>query len=100
MFLLYMLLREIPTDTRDPDTKDRHFGFFLHVSSEVVKSAVEMIIAAITVDIIVGDFFPSCSLSPAKDALAEYMLGVFLTTIPCICVLITTLIHTGFLIEE
>jgi hypothetical protein len=31
--------------------------------------------------------------------LAEYMLGVFLTTIPCICLLINTLIYSGFLIE-
>ena len=95
-----MLLREIPKETRDPDTKDRYFGFFLHVCSDVVKTAVEMIIAAITVDIIVGDFFPSFSLSPAKDALAEYMLGVFLTTIPCLSVLLTTLIYSGLLIEN
>jgi hypothetical protein len=101
MFFLYLLLHEIPTETYDPETKVQYgLPLLLHVSGEVFKTAVEMLIVAIKVFVIVGNFFPSFSLSPAKDALAEYMLGVFLTTIPFICMLIATLIYCGLLNER
>ncbi len=93
MFFLYLLLRELPTETCDPETRARYgIPLLLHVSAVFVKIALELIIAAIAVDIIVvGDFFPS--------ALAEYMLSVLLMTTPCVCVLITSLIYSGMMIE-
>lgn len=101
MFLLYMFLGEIPTETSDPETKERYgLPLFMNSSGVVIKTAVELIIAAIVVGIIVCDFFPSVTSSAAIAAFAEYMLGVFLTTIPFICVLVTTLIYSGLLMCE
>ena len=94
MFFLYFLLRELYTVTCGPKTRVRYgLPLLLRVSAVFVKIALELIIAAIAVDIIVvGDFFPS--------ALAKYMLSVLLMTTPCVCVLVTILILSGLMIEE
>jgi hypothetical protein len=101
MFLLYLFLGEIPKETCDPETKERYgLPLFMNSSGVVIKTAVGLMMAAIGVNIIVCDFFPSFTSSAFMAALAELMLGVFLTTIPLICVLLSTLIYCGLLAYE
>mmetsp|Transcript_56500 Transcript_56500/g.120004 ORF Transcript_56500/g.120004 Transcript_56500/m.120004 type:complete len:98 (+) Transcript_56500:477-770(+) len=97
MFFFYMLLRGIPTETSDPDTKERYgLPLVLHILGEVVKTVLEMLMAVIVIDIVAGGIFPA----DAKDCLAEYLVNFLMIVIPSICCLISALLYGGILIER
>mmetsp|Transcript_43452 Transcript_43452/g.74159 ORF Transcript_43452/g.74159 Transcript_43452/m.74159 type:complete len:121 (+) Transcript_43452:337-699(+) len=119
MFFLYLLLREIPTETSDPNTKERYAGLplLLHVSFEVTRTVVELVASLILVDLLAeflagSLFFGGCTggcvggasssslLSvELKECLAEYVLGFCCVVVPGICVLIMGLLYSGLLVE-
>lgn len=97
MLFLYMLLREIPTETCDPQTKERYgLPLVLHVFGEVITTAIELIMAVFAMDIVAGGFVPA----DLHDCLAEYLVGGLVMLVPGICLLITTLIYSGLLVES
>lgn len=97
MLLLYMLLRESPTETRDPDTKQRYgFSVILHVFGGVITHVLELIMATVAIDVVAGSFLPT----DLHDCLAEYLVGGIVTIVPGICLLIILLIYSGLLVER
>mmetsp|Transcript_43453 Transcript_43453/g.74161 ORF Transcript_43453/g.74161 Transcript_43453/m.74161 type:complete len:120 (+) Transcript_43453:337-696(+) len=118
MFFLYLLLREIPTETSDPNTKERYAGLplLLHVSFEVTRTVVELVASLILVDLIVTNCYgcfagggiigvggagggASLLSMELKECLAEYVLGFCCVVVPGICVLIMGLLYSGLLVE-
>lgn len=96
MLFLHMLLREIPVETRDPDTKDLYgLALILHVSVQVVATMLEMLMAFVALDVMV-DGLISVDMT---SCLVEYMVGGFTILLPGICLLISILIYTGLLVE-
>mmetsp|Transcript_37578 Transcript_37578/g.69529 ORF Transcript_37578/g.69529 Transcript_37578/m.69529 type:complete len:98 (-) Transcript_37578:322-615(-) len=97
MFFLYILLRGIPTETSNPDTKERYgIALILHIFGEVVKTVLEMLMAVIAVDIIAGGIFPA----DARDCLADYFVSFLMVVVPGICILISGLLFSGLLVER
>ena len=56
MIFLYILLREISTETSDPDIKDGYSCFTLmqHVCCQVIISYLELLMAIIAIDVVAG----------------------------------------------
>ena len=97
MFFLYVLFCGIPTETSDPDTKERYgLPLILHVFGEVVTTVLELLMAIIIIDIVAGGTFPA----DAKDCLAEYFVHFLMVVVPGICFLITALLFSGLLVER
>ena len=97
MLLLYMLLREIPTETCDPQTKERYgLPLILHVVGEIITAVLELVMAVIAMDIVAGRFVPT----DLHDCLAEYLVDGLVMIVPGICLLITGLIYSGLLVER
>ena len=96
MLFLHMLLREIPVETRDPDTKDLYgLALILHVSVQVVATMLEMLMAFVALDVMV-DGLISVDMT---SCLVEYMVGGLTILLPGICLLISILMYTGLLVE-
>lgn len=96
MLFLHMLLREIPVETRDPDTKDLYgFALILHVSVQVIATMLEMLMAFVALDVMV-DGLISVDMT---SCLVEYMVGGLIILLPGICLLISILMYTGLLVE-
>ncbi|KAL7527075.1 hypothetical protein ACHAWF_002027 [Thalassiosira exigua] len=97
MFLLYILLRGIPTETSDPCTKEPYgLPLVLHVFGQVAAVVLELFMALVSVDIAVGGL-----VAPeVKDCLADYLAPGLLATVPGICLLITAMISSGAMEER
>lgn len=97
IFLLYTLLREIQFESRDPDTKARYgvCALGLNVFIQVVAAILHLLVAAVALDVVVGDLVPS----DAKCCLAEYMIKGLLVIVPGISMLILGLIRSGLMVE-
>ena len=94
IFLLYTLTNEIPESTW---SKDRScFSLMVHILGQVLKSALEMIMALVAIDILSCETIIS---SDVKAIMADYMIAGLMILIPCTTTLITTLICTGVIIE-
>ena len=97
MILLHLLLNEIPTEVRDPDTKERYaFPLFLHVLGQVVMAVLELLMAIVAIDISAGDAVPAY----ARDCLAEGLADGLMILVPSIWLLITGLLYSGLLVER
>lgn len=97
MLLLYMLIRESPTETCDPETKQRYgLSVILHVFGGVITHVLELIMATIAIDVVAGSLLPT----DLHDCLAEYLVGGIVMIVPGICLLITMLIWSGLLVER
>ena len=96
----------MPTETRDPATKQRYRGLplVLHVLGEVARTVLEPLLALLLADVVAsgvaGDAGGS-ALLPAdlRDSLAEYLIGFLAVTVLGICLLIAVLLRSGLLVE-
>ncbi len=101
MYSVYKLLREIPTETCDPQTKERYgLTLILHVFGEVFTTFLELIMAVVAMDIAIESIIPSSeAYSVVKECLLEYFMGGLVILVPTICMLITALIYSGLMVE-
>ena len=87
-------MNEIPESTW---SKDRScVSLMVHILGQVLKSALEMIMALVAIDILSCETIIS---SDVKAIMADYMIAGIVILIPCTTILITTLICTGVMIE-
>ncbi len=94
--MLLMLLRGTPAETRDPDTKALYgFALILHVSVQVIATIFELLMAFVAFDVVV-DGLVSADMT---RNLMEYILGGVLILLPGICLLISSMLYTGLLVE-
>ena len=98
ILFLYMLLRETPTETSDPYTKEQYgLPLILHHSfGEVVTAVLQLLMAIIAIDIVADGIFPM----DVKECLAEYLAHFLMVVIPGISCLITALLYSGLLVER
>ena len=97
MIALYHLLRGIPTDTSDPQTKERYgLPLVLHVVGEVLSTVVLLLMGLIALDIL----FEDCVPSDLKEGLMEHLVQFLVVMVPSISVLITGLLYGGLLVER
>jgi len=96
IFVLY-ILRGIPKETSDPQTKEPYgVSLILHVIGEVITTVVELLMAIIAFDIVLGGFIPA----DLKECLVDCMANGLMYIVPGICVLITGLIYSGVMVER
>ena len=91
-----MLLREIPTETRDPVTKDRYgLCLVLHVVGQVLTTVLELLMACHAIDFIVGSLVPK----EPELCLSKGLIEGLMIAVPGICLLIIVLVRIGVMIE-
>lgn len=96
-----MLLRTLPTESCDPETKETYRGvpLVLNVFGEVVTTLVEMAMLVVVFDIALGDYLQGESYEIVKLSLAEYFLEYIWAIITAISVMITLLVYAGYLAD-
>jgi len=98
MLVLHMILRGMPVETRDPDTKSLYgFALILNVSAQVIAAFLKMLMAFVAFDVI-ADGLVATDLDLTR-CMIEYIVGGLTILLPGICLLISTLIYSGFMVE-
>lgn len=96
MLVLHMILRGMPVETRDPDTKSLYgFALILNVSAQVIAAFLKMLMAFVAFDVI-ADGLVATDLT---RCMIEYIVGGLTILLPGICLLISTLIYSGLMVE-
>ena len=96
MLFLYMLLLQIPTETRDPYTKDQcGFSLVLHVFGQVITTVLEWLMVIVAINVLADGLVPA----DVKCCLTEYLINGLMILVPGICLLLTGLIHIGLMVE-
>ena len=99
MYSVYKLLREIPTETCDPSTKERYYRLtlILHVFGELFTTLLELVMAVVVMDIAVENILSYSSEEAywlvVKEVFLEYFMRGLAILVTTICVLITALIY-------
>ena len=98
MMIAYLLLRQLPTETSDPDTKThlKLLPIILHIFGEVLTTIFEILMGCIIIDNLFDGMIPI----DMKECLMDYAVNGLMVMVPGICVLITGLIYSGLLVES
>ena len=99
MMIAYLLLRQLPTETSDPDTKThlKLLPIILHIFGEVLTTIFEILMGCIIIDSLFDGMIPILDM---KECLMDYAVNGLMVMVPGICVLITGLIYSGLLVES
>jgi len=96
MLLVHMILRGLPVETRDPDTKSLYgFALILNVSGQVVAAFLKMLMAFVAFDVI-ADGLVATDLT---RCMVEHLVGGLIILLPGMSLLISMLIFSGLLVE-